>query len=519
MSDQQRPAAVQPIGIQSRKQPSSADECPEQTASLLSKLTFSWMNPVLWLGWKRPLEASDIWKLPSRLQAEPLISELQQAWDEELLTHPEPLPEGKSLRRVIWKLFAGTGFQLTFIQIVCNTCTVMTPFVIKLIIGFVVDSKAALVGGSQMPSLGYGIGLAFLFLFLQLAASVLANYFFITASKLGIAVRTALVGTIYRKTLRLSPLSSQNFNSGKITNLVSTDAPWFIYFMTYAPMMLASSVQLLVIIVMLILQIGPSALVVLAAVFCLAPLQKKIFDILGSIRARVAPLTDARIKLTQEILQGIRVIKFFAWESAMISQVEDIRKKELALVFQKCAIDAANTSISSALPILAAAIAFIIYAISNPLDPTRVFSALAWFGQIPISLLYIQLGIEQLAQVKMSAKRIQEMLVAEELDGAIAIDANATFAISVENADFTWEERKETIEGTKNGNNEENKKNENEEEDTTVVVLSRESDVLVVPDANTTTTTPTANKSTLRNINLAIPHGQLVAIVGAVGSG
>lgn len=40
-----------------------ADYTPEMHASFLSNLTFSWLNPLLALGYARPLEKTDLWKL------------------------------------------------------------------------------------------------------------------------------------------------------------------------------------------------------------------------------------------------------------------------------------------------------------------------------------------------------------------------------------------------------------------------------------------------------------------------
>ena len=39
---------------------------------------------------------------------------------------------------------------------------------------------------------------------------------------------------------------------------------------------------------------------------------------------------DVRIKLIDEILNGIKVLKFYAWESSFMAKVDDIRQKEVA---------------------------------------------------------------------------------------------------------------------------------------------------------------------------------------------
>lgn len=39
--------------------------CPKQNASLISRLTFSWFNAFAWKGYKKTLEAEDMWSISS----------------------------------------------------------------------------------------------------------------------------------------------------------------------------------------------------------------------------------------------------------------------------------------------------------------------------------------------------------------------------------------------------------------------------------------------------------------------
>lgn len=59
---------------------------------------------------------------------------------------------------------------------------------------------------------------------------------------------------------------------------------------------------------------GPSVLVGAAVLILSNPLQTWAMTLLNPIRMQVAKLTDSRMGLVTEILQGIKVIKFFAYE-------------------------------------------------------------------------------------------------------------------------------------------------------------------------------------------------------------
>ncbi|KAF4038442.1 ABC transporter transmembrane region [Phytophthora infestans] len=53
----------------------------------------------------------------------------------------------------------------------------------------------------------------------------------------------------------------------------------------------------------------------------------------GNTIARIQhDLLDERVKVTSESLQGIRVMKFYAWEELLAHRVEKIRAKEIALL-------------------------------------------------------------------------------------------------------------------------------------------------------------------------------------------
>jgi hypothetical protein len=50
---------------------------------------------------------------------------------------------------------------------------------------------------------------------------------------------------------------------------------------------------------------------------------------LVAFRKKAAAQTDKRVRLTQEILQGIRIIKFFAWEKSFLHTLQLNRIQEL----------------------------------------------------------------------------------------------------------------------------------------------------------------------------------------------
>jgi hypothetical protein len=76
----------------------------------------------------------------------------------------------------------------------------------------------------------------------------------------------------------------------------------------------SSPICLLICLAILIANLGPSALAGFAILFVGSPLQTVVMKKLFVIRKKAMIWTDKRAKLLQELLGGMRVIKFFTWE-------------------------------------------------------------------------------------------------------------------------------------------------------------------------------------------------------------
>ncbi|KAL2915593.1 hypothetical protein HK105_204778 [Polyrhizophydium stewartii] len=536
-------------------EPSADHPSPLDRISLLNRLLFAWCDPLFRLGWKRPLQLDDIWQLPARMQSDVLTTELEQAWADELAQFPEHDPargvspaasakaaeaapaaakadsqpnakaaaaaKGPSLRRALWKLLFRRTFPIGLIIFFSDACESSSPYVVKLVIAYVVGAHS----GADTP-VSVGFGYAILLLALQMGFAVLINQYFLRAISSGIAVRSAFTGMIFRKSMRLSAAARQEFSSGKVTNMVSTDAQRMEIFMTVVHFAWTGPTQALLIVSFLISQLGWPALVGLTLLIVMGPIQDRLWRIMARIRAEVAPLTDKRVRLTQEGIQGIRVLKFFAWEKPFLQQIEDLRKKEVRLNLKKSIFLAFLSTIAFAIPSFAASITFIIYSVTagGNLDPARIFASLAWFNQLPFPLMFIPQVFSAYADATVAIKRIQELLLAPEIEAPATIEPNAPNAVEIVDGEFNWDsmppsdDSADAADGTAKAKaarpprwfliKPKGDKDGGEE-------------LEPVSDSSTATlpAIEEAPKSTLRNINIAIPRGKLVAVVGSVGSG
>jgi ABC-type multidrug transport system fused ATPase/permease subunit len=95
-------------------------------------------------------------------------------------------------------------------------------------------------------------------------------------------------------------------------------------------LLFVAPVQFGVAFALLIVTLGPSALAGFAVLLVFGPFQTVVMRKMANLRKAIMPITDKRVKLAQEVLQGIRVVKFFAWEESFLSKLADLRALELA---------------------------------------------------------------------------------------------------------------------------------------------------------------------------------------------
>lgn len=88
-------------------------------------------------------------------------------------------------------------------------------------------------------------------------------------------------------------------------------------------------VQLAICLILLILQIGPSALVGFALFVILTPTQTVIMKQLFVYRRKSMMWTDKRAKLLQELLNGMKILKYNAWETPYLERIGEYRSQEM----------------------------------------------------------------------------------------------------------------------------------------------------------------------------------------------
>ncbi|BGP15223.1 hypothetical protein JCM10213_000825 [Rhodosporidiobolus nylandii] len=553
----------------------SLDEVPVMPlhgANFFSKITFLWIQPMLTTGYQRTLVPTDLWKMPEDMEASHLADKLMQNFERRRVKIEEwnkAIEDGSykpgALRKAWWKLrktdgkrTAGMAWALsdTFfwqfwsagaLKVISDGLLVTSPLVTRALISFGTDAYYAHRGvdGFTAQPIGVGIGLAFGLWGMQAVSSLCLHSFFRFSAGTGVLARAALIAAIYRKAMVLSGKARTVISNGRLVSAIGTDVSRVDFCAGFFHMSWTAPIQLIVILIILLVEIGPSCLVGIAFLLIMIPPQAKTMRAMLGFRKKAMVWTDKRVRLIGELLSGMRIIKFFAWEMPYLEKLQDYRAKELRQIRNLLVSRAATTGVAMSLPTLATVLAFVVYSqTGHEQTATSIFTSLTLFQLLRMPLMMLPMSLSTITDASNALSRLTEIFLADERSNTLDIDPDAKYAVQVSDADFQWESappetaptqkpksrreqrrEKKEIRAKEKAAKTELKLAENKQSDPEGPVNNGEA-TGDLPDEGSIGKDGAAMPEEgekevlqLRGIDLAIPKGQLCAVVGAVGSG
>uniref|UniRef100_A0A668AGB7 Multidrug resistance-associated protein 1 n=1 Tax=Myripristis murdjan TaxID=586833 RepID=A0A668AGB7_9TELE len=403
-------------------------------------------------GYKRPLEEKDLWSLNPEDCSKKVVPHLVHRWNTECqkvkrsgakygsegLLHknrsvqlPEYSVSGEPVHQerhhpidllknhqktrepsLFWALCLTFGpYYLIsclykFIQ---DILMFVGPEILRLLIHFINNSGA--------PSWQGYFYTALLFICTCLQTLILQKYFhvcFVT----GMRLRTAVIGAVYRKALVISSAARRTSTVGEIVNLMSVDAQRFMDLITYLNMIWSAPLQVVLALYFLWQNLGPSVLAGVAVMILMVPVNAVIAMKTKTYQVAQMKSKDNRIKLMNEVLNGIKVLKLYAWELAFKDKVSAIRESELRVLKKTAYLGAVSTFTWVCAPFLVALSTFAVYVLideNNVLDAQKAFVSLALFNILRFPLNMLPMVISSIVQASVSMKRLRVFLSHEEL--------------------------------------------------------------------------------------------------------
>lgn len=205
--------------------------------------------------------------------------------------------------------------------------------------------------------------------------------------------RVAMSSLIYRKSLRLSRNALAETTVGQVVNLLSNDVGRFDTAMIYIHYISIGVIETVIVVILMYFEIGISAVFGIIVLVVFVPLQVMMAKKTSTLRLKTALLTDSRIRLMNEILQGIQVIKMYAWEKPFGKMIELARRKEIRVIKHVSYIRGVLLSFNIFATRLSIFVSLICYALlGNYLTAEKAFAITGFINtlRIPIATFFPQ---------------------------------------------------------------------------------------------------------------------------------
>jgi ABC-type multidrug transport system fused ATPase/permease subunit len=186
-------------------------------------------------------------------------------------------------------------------------------------------------------------------------------------------------------------------------------------------------------------QLGVSCLTGMAVIILGIPCTSRASLYMKTLQRQLSKIRDERIKLTNEVLSGMKVIKLQAWEKEFQNRILEVRSNELH-VFRKYAIAQSIAGVlATSIPLLVSTTTFITYiALGNSLDVATALTSLALFEVLRFPLFMLPQVINNVIEARVSIDRISNFLLQSEYQPIPSYPLKKP-GILLENASLVWE--------------------------------------------------------------------------------
>lgn len=489
-------------------------------------------------GYKRTLEPADLFKLTDDLKVNTMTETFLRNFDQLLAkakqkhleakfklngsNQPEDMEDFEVPKYiVVWAILYTFGrrfFLACMFLTLSNVAAATNPLLLKKLIAFV-EVKALGLEHHMGKGIGYAIGTSLM----VLINGLFINHAFHNSMLMGAMVKGVLTKALLEKTFRLSDKGRHDYPPGKITSMMGTDLARIDFALGFQPFLITFPVPIAIVIGILCHNIGGPAMVGVGLVLIFCVVMMAVTGKLFAYRKSANKYTDNRVDYVKEVLNNLRMIKFYCWEVPYAKVIGENRQREMKIVYTMQVARNIITSAAMCLTLFASMASFLVlYAVSGGTkSPADLFSSISLFNSLSQQVFMLPLALASGSDALVGFIRSGQFLAAEELDQN-ALETQATpevrqamekrnLAIEVTNASFKWDtfaeeesEKSEGVQGIDHASPEETEK----------VVREEKFD----SDSSSTALEATILES-LSDINLEVEKGSFVAVTGVIGSG
>lgn len=451
----------------------SEPQHPEASAPWLQFLVFGWLTPVITTAYNKDaageaLLREDLPPIEKRDRSLICYEKLEAAWEIEENSGRRSLAH--ALIRAFWKEL-GTS---ACVKLVNDLLHFANPILLSHLMTFLSEEDG---------NVWVGWSLALGMCFVSTCQSFALAHYFQLGYRVGMHVRSAAVLLICTKSLRICPSSlappaeeeapeepnttcswcprmccfccqpatSQVYHggTGEIVNLITADCDRFAWLCPYINLVWSAPFQLILCFIFLFYFVGWSFMGSMLIMACNGAFTSWVQVKSVAVQKRVMKVKDERLKVQNELINAIKMVKVYGWEHSMQDRVAEIRDRELALQLKFKLLGGLQMLQFSVAPLFISASCFFVFTVilKQDLTPQIVYPAMTLFGILSFPLAALPMMLNFLAQAQVSVRRIEDFMQKNEVSGLPPISTDGGSALELKFDTLKWSNGAPLLEG------------------------------------------------------------------------
>ena len=470
---------------------------PHELSSLPGKALISWVGNIVLEGYKKGLKEEDIPDIPNQDKGASVFSEFQKAWalEEQSMKkstsdtvveddknenpfqkayaeslkksqkNPEESKQTVHLMKVLFRQYGKEYVANQLAKFLFEFSDIVPPIITSYFLTYMKnrDTEPAWKGYMCVVALGLH----------RLFVCWGGSKAWTVTDRLAYRMKATLELAVYKKVLTAKNQDRKYITSGEVINLAAEDANKLVHGIKWMYLMINAPFTIIIAFAILYSQVGVGAFIGMGLIIILIPVNKWIGNKLKRIQEQRTKVKEKRIKIMNEVLNGIKVLKLYAWEKSFLKRVTDVRDEEIDVLKKSALIHGGLELMFRACPFFVRMVGYVAFINSGGyLDAAVAFSTADLFNNLSWSLNVIFMVLPDLVMANEAVHKLNKFFNLEDIpDEIVSRDTpnEKEPAINIAKGDFTWDS--------------------------------------------------TNGEPSLKNINITVPKGGLVAVVGLVGCG
>ncbi|KAH9202026.1 multidrug transporter [Zygosaccharomyces rouxii] len=496
---------------------------PLYNRNIISQIFIWWVVPIIRKGYKRTIQPNDLFKMSPRFSVETMYDNFQKNFAKYVekgrknyrKEHPDAteqeVKDNAKLPRfsLLLTLYLSLKWHYLYAclcAVLANCASGFNPMVTKRLIEFV-EKKAMDHGLHVNKGIGYAFGASLILMF----NGLLFNHLFLAAQIIGVQAKSVLTKAVLDKMLKASNYTRHKFPNGKITSMVTTDLARIEFAFAFQPFLAGFPASLTICIVLLLVNVGPIAMSGIGLFFAMFFVSIFSFKYIVKLRIASNKFTDGRVTIMREVLNNMKMVKFYAWEDAYEDNIKSVRAQEVARVRRLQITRNFLLATTIALPSIASLITFLaLYKVNNSRrTPGNIFSSLSLFQVMSLQMFFLPIAVATSIDMVLGLQRVEKVLESSEESVDVVRDMAPTedlphdVAMRMTDASFEWEDY--------------------EKIDIAVDKAEKNEEQVLPEDENSSSDEPVALEKTsfkgFQNLNFDIKKGEFIIVTGPIGTG